>query len=263
MMWWLYRILLLITVFIIFYNIISSSKERFEAPIIDNNKVLINSLPLDPVTRYPKAYYHELNNTAFEEALRTVLSIPSEGSVGFEPTEWHEVKNDDVPAVVGQVYQSLIVQRLRETIASPSATYFFAGEGDYREPMQIAYEHLMNVSRHNTIPETYWLQMEAVFYREGKFHGKHCVLDVIAYTSSGHWSMKVIKCIVKGVVSEDQIVMWPIVSNDPSLPPQREYKQNPYESSDGIIMDNALVLAEVKRQNKNQQKRAEMELSKY
>lgn len=166
----------------------------------------IQSILYDPVLQYPNIYTNELDNNTFEKILFKVFSIPE----NCPYHKWSQIfiPNKDVDSNVLKAYNrtlNLINSKLQSTTAFDSCTDTDKSKLQVVHDVWIGYQNSLS-------DESYKIIMETILYRESKFIGKHVRFEAIVK------NRKVIICqaLVLGVISEDQIALYPIVASDPA-----------------------------------------------
>ena len=207
----------------------------------------IQSLPFDLNSKYPRAYYSEMNNDMFKDALQKTFAHPETCQaldVAMKAEDWAPLRRDVEPIGFQQIYESVVVKNIRDVVkASP---YFKEVEGD----VTIAYERRKATFVHKQKQNTYLVKLEVVFHRPGKFQAKHADIDVVMQLVSNQWQHRVVAANIVGIVFEDQIAMHPVTASDPFQIAAMPFSENPFEIvADPILLDTPMVMTMVQRQN--------------
>lgn len=166
----------------------------------------IQSLLYDPVLQYPNIYTNEFNNITFERILRKVFSIPDKCPI----YKWSRVfiPNKDVDSNVLKAYNrtlNLIHSKLQST------TEFDLCTDTEKSRFQVVHD-VWTGYQNSLTDNSYKIIMETILYRESKFIGKHVRFEAIVKNKM----VTICQALVLGVVSEDQIALYPIVASDPA-----------------------------------------------
>lgn len=161
--------------------------------------------------KFKKAYNYELENDAYLKALKKTFAI-QHNCLNEQDFGVVEPVNLVVPPSVIDAYQTALT-----VIGEKLKTSEFLKLPDgLNVPTQIVHDKLISYQRHKTIPSVI-LNMEAILYREGKYHGKHIGLTVQANKQKGFWEILVLDVWINGVVFEDQIGLFPVQANDQTV----------------------------------------------
>ena len=181
------------------------------------NKALINdslSRDLETTIKYPKAFYYELPNAEFNAAMKTCFNITYQVSTPTETRMWESIAPvlaDEAHAIV----KDSIAVLLRE-----KADAFKLPDGT-APPLQVVHDRLVQaqiapVTTPKSSPDSpqlydYRIKSEFIFYRESKYQGKHVGF---VCTVSPNGLVEYLQAQVIGVVSADNIGMWPVMPLD-------------------------------------------------
>lgn len=191
---------------------------------IEDRHPIHSSLIQDLNFRYKKAYNYELENKEYQHALNKTFQLGQTCLVKQDygvMVDGERVSNAYtpeqpmervLPSSIQQAYQKAteIIQQMMKV--SP---HFELPDGQNQSlnPIQMVHDRLVGYQIHRTIPEHYLLYIEAIFYREAKYHGKHVKFIVLAEKRK-QWNIQVLDASIKGIVMEDQITMFPVLGND-------------------------------------------------
>jgi hypothetical protein len=180
------------------------------------NKALINdslSRDLETTIKYPKAFYYELPNAEFNAAMKTCFNV-TDTPTPIEPRLWEPIAPvlaDEAHAIV----KDSIAVLLRE-----KADAFKLPDGT-APPLQVVHDRLVQAqiapvpkpSTSDDAPQLYdyRIKSEFIFYRESKYQGKHVGF---VCTVSPDGLVEYLQANVIGVVSADNIGMWPVMPLD-------------------------------------------------
>ena len=81
---------------------------------------------------------------------------------------------------------------------------------DKKQRIQIVHDILLRYRTHKKYPSYYMFDIDMILYRSGKFQGKHVKLVVV----TNNEKINIILVKIVGVVSEDNIVIYPYTSYD-------------------------------------------------
>jgi hypothetical protein len=220
----------------------------------------INSVAIDPTFRYPNGYYTELDNASFAHALKQIFHTKCDKiQVALRLSEWKgPFTPDQAPLPYQQAY-AFALQNLRDMVKNARALHLAHDNPKQRAPLQIVEDDWTGYYVH--ISGALRIDVDLVFYREGKHHGKHVSLSCIMAPNGKRWKMDVVSLEVRGIVPEDQIAMAPVTARDPSQHHALNFDPNPYTFENHILMSNEEVIAEVQRRLTQHKKNAEAEVA--
>lgn len=190
----------------------------------------INSVAVDLKGRYDKASYYELDNLAFEQALRKTFQVPCSAPSKYQ---WGPpLAGPTAPSPVLVVYRE-VLEFLRAKIARST---LFALEGDTATfdakaaprlppPLTLVQHRLIEYRYEANHPESssrLLLHIEMALHREAKFNGKHIEMWVI-YDGTP----QVVVANVLGVVFEDRVMNMDFQITDAT----------PIEAAPSVIID--------------------------
>ena len=226
MKYWNYWLVVLLVVLFVAFYLKSTYPEGFEdsypgynvtinyenvSKDIADRHPIQSSLVQDLNLRYKKAYNYELENKAYQEALIKTFTLGKSCLVKNDYTEDQPVNrtlNHSIKEAYVQATE-VIQQQIK------SSPYFDLPDGSLQiiNPIQMVHDKLVGYQIHKTIPDHILLYIDAIFYREAKYHGKHVAFIVLAQKNK-KWDIKVMDATVKGVIFEDQIALFPVQAND-------------------------------------------------
>lgn len=83
-------------------------------------------------------------------------------------------------------------------------------------PIQIVHDILRSYKVHLSSRSMYLIEIEALLYRENKYHAKHVNVTCVAKKQNlSDWIINVVAVRIVGVVPEDQIALFPVVASNP------------------------------------------------
>lgn len=159
---------------------------------VDEGKPLLRELVTH--VKYKNAYYYELDNDSFDDALQNTFQ-PSIS--GLNLLLWSPADVNDVSI---QTAYAAVIDRINTTLSSPQALSL--PDGVFSR-LQITHDRLIGAMITTTSsPTVTMLKAEITLYREAKYQGKNigCVCTVDDNNNVSFVQMKVL-----GVVSADQI----------------------------------------------------------
>jgi hypothetical protein len=242
-------------------NIVAVNQEindSNEGPDPWNHHQVESSIPINLDVKYQKAYYYEFDNATYENALRATFqySCPK-GAEYLQAVDWYDLEPQQTPTQVAVAYDAFI-EYLAKTLNASKALELPYDNPDKRPEIQVVHDRLIGSKMHVTIPFKYVLKMEAVLYREGKYHGKHILATVLAEYNETQkvWSFSILEMSLQGIVYEDSIGMFPVTAK-----PYLSYTEMPYDSDwSTVLADDEAVRQVVAKQNDLQRKNAEANL---
>jgi len=191
----------------------------------------------DLVVKYPKAYYAELGNSAYSAALQGLFQLSCEIQRDAEATiaTW---KSGPVPpegaagAYVAEAYAAAIAHISDRVLGPTGASALALPDASDTAKVQLVYDMLAEYgvgpvdaeAVGPSGPPSLRLSIECVFYRFGKFHGKHVQFIVRATpqllggsdASVPRWRIFVLGVQILGVIAADQIGLYPVEARDPN-----------------------------------------------
>lgn len=165
----------------------------------------IQSILYDPVLQYPNLYANEMNNLTFERRLQRVFEVSDDCSGKWSRTF---IPDKDTPEDVLKAYTRLLTF-IQDRFKSTSLFDLCADT----ERFKIQVVHDVWTEYQNSLADnSYKITMETILYRESKFIGKHVRFQGIVKKKR----VSICQALVLGVVSEDQIALYPTVASDPA-----------------------------------------------
>jgi len=168
----------------------------------------INSVAVDIKSRFGKASYHELDNLAFEQALRKTFQVPCSAPSKYQwgPPLAGPTATSNVLIVYREVLEFLRTKIARSPLfALPGDTATFDAKAAPRlpPPITLVQHRLIEYRYEANHPERssrLLMHIEMALHREAKFNGKHIEVWVV-YDGVP----QVIVANVLGVVFEDRV----------------------------------------------------------
>lgn len=179
------------------------------------DKLMINdslSRDIDTTIKYPKAFYYELPNAEFNVAMKTCFNIPDEART--ETRLW-----ESIPPVLADEAHAIVKDSIA-VLLREKADAFKLPDGT-APPLQVVHDRLVQaqiapVPKPKTNDDSpqlydYRIKSEFIFYRESKYQGKHVGF---VCTVSPDGIVEYIQARVLGVISADNIGLWPVMPLD-------------------------------------------------
>ena len=180
-----------------------------------NRHTINSSIPYDVNIKKEavNVYYYEFDNKTFNNKLKQVFkSNCEELIIAVEGSEWNNwinpktLKDIDEKNKLKSYYDKIFefaIKRLNSDIMN------LPGE-DKKQKIQIVHDIMLRYRKHKLYPSYYMFDIDMILYRAGKFQGKH--IKLVAITNGT--TINVILANIVGVVSEDNIVIYPYTSYD-------------------------------------------------
>jgi len=186
-----------------------------------NRHSINSSIPYDVNIKKEavNVYYYEFDNKTFNDKLKQVFkSNCEELIIAVEGSKWNAWQNPKTLSDEGEknrlksYYDKIFeftVKRLQSGIMD------LPGE-DKKQKIQIVHDIMLRYRTHATYPLYYMFDIDMILYRAGKFQGKHVKLVAVINGMNGMNGMNINIILTKivGVVSEDNIVIYPYTSFD-------------------------------------------------
>ena len=180
-----------------------------------NRHTINSSIPYDVNIKKEavNVYYYEFDNKTFNNKLKQVFkSNCEELIIAVEGSEWNNwinpktLKDIDEKNKLKSYYDKIFefaIKRLNSDIMN------LPGE-DKKQKIQIVHDIMLRYRKHKLYPLYFMFDIDMILYRAGKFQGKH--IKLVAITNGT--TINVILANSVGVVSEDNIVIYPYTSYD-------------------------------------------------
>lgn len=173
---------------------------------------IYSSIPQDITVKYKDAYYYEYGNEEYERKLREIFKNNCNKLImvveGTNWSKWINPKKNNKPDILLSYYNN-IYNFIYESINNSDILNLPNNDSSHNK-IQIVHDILRRY-RFNTDDPSYLLfDIDLVLYREGKLQGKHFKFFVM-YNNK---SINVVALKLIGVVSEDNIIMHPVLAND-------------------------------------------------
>ena len=180
-----------------------------------NRHTINSSIPYDVNIKKEavNVYYYEFDNNTFNSKLKEVFkSNCEELIIAVEGSEWNNwinpktLKDTNEKNILKSYYDKIFefaIKRLNSPIMN------LPGE-DKKQKIQIFHDIMLRYRKHKLYPSYYMFDIDMILYRSGKFQGKH--IKLVAITNGT--IINVILANIVGVVSEDNIVIYPYTSYD-------------------------------------------------
>lgn len=196
-----------------------------------NRHTINSSIPYDVTVKKEasNAFYFEFNNAEYESRLKEIfknnceeLIIATEGNNWSKWINPKKLKTDDdndlreidkILKYYNNIFE-IVEKKLNDTDIMDL-------QGDINNPKKIQIVHdIMKRYRYNIDNNNFYIfDIEMILYRPGKLQGKH--IKIVATTNGVTVNIIVIKII--GVISEDNIVLYPYTGTDTLNKKNMEY----------------------------------------
>uniref|UniRef100_A0A6C0LEE0 Uncharacterized protein n=1 Tax=viral metagenome TaxID=1070528 RepID=A0A6C0LEE0_9ZZZZ len=195
------------------YNIRMMYENTGEYPW--NRHSINSSIPYDVNIKKEAAnvYYYEFDNTTFNDKLKEIFESKCEELIiAVEGSKWNSWKNpktlrDTAEKNKLKSYYDTVFNFILKKLQCPIMDL---PSEDKKQKMQVVHDIMLRYRTHSIYTSYYMFDMDMILYRAGKFQGKHVKLVVITNGSI----INVILAKIVGVVSEDNIVIYPYTSFD-------------------------------------------------
>jgi hypothetical protein len=180
-----------------------------------NRHSINSSIPYDVNVKKEavNVYYYEFDNNTFNNKLKEVFKSKCEELIiAVEGSKWNAWRNPKILRDTAEknklksYYDTIfkfVVKKLQSNIMDlPSE--------DKKQKMQVVHDIMLRYRTHSIYPSYYMFDIDMILYRAGKFQGKH--VKLVAITNGSE--INVILTKIVGVVSEDNIVIYPYSSFD-------------------------------------------------
>ena len=180
-----------------------------------NRHSINSSIPYDVNVKKEavNVYYYEFDNDTFNNKLKEVFKSKCEELIiAVEGSKWNAWRNPKILRDTAEknklksYYDTIfnfVVKKLQSNIMDlPSE--------DKKQKMQVVHDIMLRYRTHSIYPSYYMFDIDMILYRAGKFQGKH--VKLVAITNGSE--INVILTKIVGVVSEDNIVIYPYSSFD-------------------------------------------------
>jgi hypothetical protein len=180
-----------------------------------NRHSINSSIPYDVNIKKEavNVYYYEFDNNTFNSKLKeTFKSNCEELIIAVEGSDWKDWQNpktlrderekNKLKSYYDKIF-NFVEKKLQGNIMDlPSE--------DKKQKIQIVHDIMLRYRTHNKYPIYYMFDIDMILYRSGKFQGKH--IKLVAITDGV--TINIILARIIGVVSEDNIVLYPYTSYD-------------------------------------------------
>jgi len=180
-----------------------------------NRHTINSSIPYDVNIKKEavNVYYYEFDNKTYNDKLKVVFkSNCEELIIAVEGSEWNNWQNPKALKDISEknklknYYDKIFnftIERLNTNIMD------LPGE-DKKQKIQIVHDIMLRYRKHKSYPDYYMFDIDMILYRAGKFQGKH--VKMVAITNGAKINIILVRIV--GVVSEDNIVIYPYTSYD-------------------------------------------------
>jgi len=180
------------------------------------------SIPNDTKVKFKNAYYYEFDNITYLRNLKIALIVPcqlladavltSNWSSDIYPSS---TENDKITkeAIVG--YTNCL-QYIDNKINNAKSMILPSDiKLQVRTKIQIVHDIFKSFKIHKTSNSMYLINMELILYRQSKYNGKHIEITCTAKKNNNKWIIHIVAVRILGVVSEENIGLFPVVPIDP------------------------------------------------
>ena len=180
-----------------------------------NRHTINSSIPYDVNIKKEavNVYYYEFDNKTYNNKLKNIFkSNCEELIIAVEGSEWNNwinpktLSDSDKKNKLKQYYDKIfdfVIKRLNSPIMDLPGEY-------NKQKIQIVHDIMLRYRTHKSYSSYYMFDIDMILYRSGKFQGKH--IKLVAITNGININIILVKII--GVVSEDNIVIYPYTSYD-------------------------------------------------
>lgn len=202
------------------------------------------------IRHHMNASYFEVDNYTFDMALQNTFRNTCQKTT-YRDSDWlQEIQPEmfNVSPTLLKAYNDVITY-VKDTVnASPMF------KDNTKEPIQIVHDRWISFRNHRTSKTKTLLRIEMIFYRSGKFQGKHVTMGIIVDTSMKENIDRytVIQTKVEGVVPEDAIGMFPVVATQDGTKADGTYMNvpaDPLENYPSVLLDKDTIDKTIKTQN--------------
>jgi len=160
--------------------------------------------------RYKNAFYYEYGNREYLDKLKTIFNISENGTLNTDDWKIYDI-SPNTPSNILMAYNNC-VNELKTRINTSDALTL---PDNVKIPIQIVHDVLLRygISKKHPSSSVYSFDIEMILYRQSKYQGKHIGTRVI-YDNDKN-ILNVLGIGIIGVVSEDNIGLFPVVANNP------------------------------------------------
>jgi hypothetical protein len=180
-----------------------------------NRHTINSSIPYDVNIKKEavNVYYYEFDNKTYNDKLKDVFKSKCEELIiAVEGSEWNDWVNpkklsdnsekNKLVSYYDKIFEFAIKRLNSDAMDLPSE--------DKKQKIQIVHDIMLRYRTHKVYPSYYMFDIDMILYRAGKFQGKH--VKLVAITNGVIVNVILVKIV--GVVSEDNIVIYPYTSFD-------------------------------------------------
>jgi hypothetical protein len=180
-----------------------------------NRHTINSSIPYDVNIKKEavNVYYYEFDNKTYNDKLKEVFKSKCEELIiAVEGSEWNDWVNPKklsdnsekkkLVSYYDKIFEFAIKRLNSDALDLPSE--------DKKQKIQIVHDIMLRYRTHKVYPSYYMFDIDMILYRAGKFQGKH--VKLVAITNGVIVNVILVKIV--GVVSEDNIVIYPYTSFD-------------------------------------------------
>jgi hypothetical protein len=180
-----------------------------------NRHTINSSIPYDVNIKKEavNVYYYEFDNKTYNDKLKEVFKSKCEELIiAVEGSEWNDWVNpkklsdnsekNKLVSYYDKIFEFAIKRLNSDAMDLPSE--------DKKQKIQIVHDIMLRYRTHKVYPSYYMFDIDMILYRAGKFQGKH--VKLVAITNGVIVNVILVKIV--GVVSEDNIVIYPYTSFD-------------------------------------------------
>lgn len=180
------------------------------------------SIPNDTKVKFKNAYYYEFDNITYLQNLKIALIVPcklladavltSNWSNDIDPgsTANNKITRE---ATVGY---TKCLQYIDNKINNAKSMILPSDvKLQVRAKIQLVHDIFKLFKVHKTSNSMYLINIELILYRQSKYNGKHIEVTCTAKKNNTKWIIHVVAVRILGVVSEENIGLFPVIPVDP------------------------------------------------
>jgi hypothetical protein len=180
------------------------------------------SIPNDTKVKFKNAYYYEFDNITYLQNLKIALIVPCElladavltsnWSSNIDPSS---TINDKITYEATNGYTNCLQYIDNKINKSKSMILPSDIKLQARSKIQIVHDIFKSYKVHKTSNSMYLINIELILYRQAKYNGKHIDITCTAKKNDSKWIIHIVAVRILGVVSEENIGLFPVIPIDP------------------------------------------------
>ena len=180
------------------------------------------SIPIDTKVKFKNAYYYEFDNVTYLRNLKIALIVPCElladavltsnWSNDIDPAS---TANDKITREATIGYTNCLQYIDNKINNSKSMILPSDIKLQVRAKIQIVHDIFKSFKVHKTSNSMYLINMELILYRQSKYNGKHIDITCTVKKNNSKWIIHIVAVRILGVVSEENIGLFPVIPIDP------------------------------------------------